>query len=211
MDNAVVTSSKNRPTTVGEEVTICSGAIVQSASVGDGSMIGMGAVIQAGAVVGPGCYIDAGAVVPAGARIPAGQLWSGAPARQLRALSADELAFLRATAASNASLGLEHAAQGAKSTEALERDAEIRLLKLEGGFAPDTPIAEPDPDVVEYYRLTAPGDQHGLFRSTEYDYTAELAAREAEELAMDRAEEQLYNEMVANKRRLGEGTGAPMQ
>lgn len=100
MDNAVVSTVKGKPASIGQDVTIMPGAVVQSATIGDGAMIGMGAVVQPGASVGADCFVDAGAVVPAGTKIPAGQLWTGVPAKFLRTLSADEMSYLRSTAVS---------------------------------------------------------------------------------------------------------------
>lgn len=200
MDNAVVCSAKGKPTAIGQDVTIMPGAVVQSATIGDGCMIGMGAVVQAGAVIGPDCFIDAGAVVTPGTTVPAGQLWTGVPAKFLRALSADEMSYLRSTAVTSSALGLAHAAQLAKDTPTLEHEQEVRLLKMESGFAPNKEVSTPDADVIEYYKLTSQDANDGLFRGKEYDLTSELAQREAEEVAADAAEEAYYAALARQKR-----------
>jgi hypothetical protein len=200
MDNAVIGTLKGKPAVIGADVTIMPGAVVTSATVGDGAMVGMGAVVQAGATVGPDSFVDAGAVVGPGTTIPAGQLWTGSPARFLRSLSAEEMSYLRSTAGTMAGLGRSHALQLAKDTATLEREAEIRELKLEAHVAPSTPISEPDADVVEYYKLTDHAANAGLFRDNEYDLSTELAAREVEELAADKAEEAYYATLARTKR-----------
>lgn len=200
MDNAIVNTLKGKPVHIGSDVTIMPGAVVTSATVGDGAMVGMGAVVQAGAVVGADSFVDAGAVVKPGTNIPAGQLWTGAPAAFLRSLSAEEMSYLRSTAGGTAALGMSHAAQGAKNTATLEQEAKIRVLKLEAHVPPTTPISEPDADVVEYYKLTEHNASQGLWRDKEYDLSTEMAAREAEEVAADKAEEAFYAAMARQKR-----------
>lgn len=203
-DNALVTASaRGGPSRVGDDATVCAGAVVTSSLIGDGAMIGPGAVLGAGCVVGADAFVDAGAVLPAGAAVPPGQAWSGAPAAYLRALTADEMSFLRSAAGETAELGRAHGAQLAKDTPSLEFEAAVRDLKLEGSFAPDTPVSKPDADIEQYYKLTAPGEQAGLFRSVEYDLEAELAAREAAEVAADAAENAKYAALAADAR-LGE-------
>ncbi len=78
------------------------GARVVSATVESGARIGMGAHVLPGAVVGKNAFVDAGAVVGRGVRVPEGEVWTGNPARKLRSLTAEELAFLRSSAACTA-------------------------------------------------------------------------------------------------------------
>ena len=119
-------------------------------------------------------------------------------------LSADEIHYLRASARVYGELGAVHFAQGEKSVAMIEADENIRLLKQENGFAPDEPIVRNDPDVVDYYRLSAQHANPGLFRTGERDVTAELAMKEAEEVAADAAEDEYYATLAFN-RRVGEG------
>jgi hypothetical protein len=200
-------SSAGRGAELGNDVVIAPGAMVQSASIGDGAMVGMGASVLAGAQVGSDSFVDAGAVVAPGTVVPSGQLWTGSPARHLRALAPAEMAYLRSSALAYADLGAVHAAEGAKGVEAVEEEEELRWAKIEGGYAPNTPVSTEDVDVVEYYKLTQKHANPGLWREEEKDVAGELARREAEEIAADRAEEAYHNAVARNKR-VAEALGA---
>jgi len=207
LDNALVSTTAAGPASLGADVTVCAGAHVQSAALGDGAMVGAGAQVLAGASVGADSYVDAGAVVAAGTSVPSGQLWTGAPARFLRALEADEMSFLRSAALRTAALAQQHAAQGALSVAAVEAQAEERLTRLENSIPAEAPLAKVDADVVQYYRLTAPKENSGLLRAAELNVAEELRLREEFELAADTAEEQYYNAQ-ARLRRVGEAVRA---
>lgn len=201
LDNAVVYSTKERPTVIGNDVTISPGATVQSADIGDGAMIGMGAVVQSGAKVGKDAFVDAGSVVAAGTEVPAGALVTGNPARQLRVLSAEEIAYLRSTAALYSNLGLRHQEQSNKSHEQLDDEEEDDLLRVEYGLEPEAPIPTVDPDVVQYYKLSQFNEKRtGLLREEDFNQAAELKAREEEELAADAAENAHYAHVARLKR-----------
>lgn len=208
LDNALVsTTAAGGAASLGADVTVCAGAHVQSAALGDGAMVGAGAQVLAGAAVGADSYVDAGAVVAAGTSVPSGQLWTGAPARFLRALEADEMSFLRSAALRTAALAQRHAAQGALDVAAVEAQAEERLTRLENSIPAEAPLAKVDADVVQYYRLTAPKENSGLLRSAELNVAEELRLREEAELAADTAEEAFYNGK-ARLRRIGETINA---
>jgi len=87
------------PLLVGAEVTVGHRVILHACTVGDRCLIGMGAILMDGVVVGEESIVGAGSVVPAGKRIPARTLWVGAPARQARTLSEQEIAYLSESAA----------------------------------------------------------------------------------------------------------------
>ena len=203
LDNAQVSGAE-----LGNDVVIAPGArVAASASIGAGAMVGMGAQVLAGARVGSDSFIDAGAVVAAGTVVPSGQLWTGVPARHLRALAPAEVAYLRSSALAYADLSSVHCAQGAKGPEAVEEDEDLRWAKLEGGYAPNIPVSEEDADVIQYFKLTEKHANPGLWRDAETDVAAELARREAAEIAEDRAEEAYHNAVARNKR-VAEALGA---
>ena len=89
-DNAVLHLADSYPCLVGNYVTVGHSAIVHACTVGDETLIGMGAVILDGAVVGRQCLIGAKALVTQGTQIPDGSLVLGAPAKIVRALTANE-------------------------------------------------------------------------------------------------------------------------
>ena len=91
-DNAVLHTERDRPLTVGNNVTVGHGAIVHCTSVGDNTLIGMNAVLLDGAVIGKDCVIGAGAVVRENDVVPDGTLMVGVPARPVRTLSPEQRA-----------------------------------------------------------------------------------------------------------------------
>lgn len=80
-------------TYIGSGITIGHGAILHACRLEDDCFIGMGAVLLDGAVVESGAMVAAGAVVTPGKRVKAGELWAGNPARLLRPLSPEDVAF----------------------------------------------------------------------------------------------------------------------
>ena len=87
-DNAVLHVSREHPTTIGEEVTIGHGAVLEGCTVGSRALIGMGSTVMSRAGVGAGSIVAAGAVVMEGTDIPAGRLFAGVPARDRGEISA---------------------------------------------------------------------------------------------------------------------------
>ena len=96
-DNAVLHTEAGHPLRIGNNCTIGHGAIVHCTSVGDNCMIGMGAILLDGAVIGNNCIIGAGAVVKERAVVPDGTMMVGIPAKPVRELGEEQLAFLKQT------------------------------------------------------------------------------------------------------------------
>lgn len=202
LENAVVGSAKGSPTQIGSEVVVSPGASVTGAHIGDGAMIGMGAVVQPRARIGNDSFIDAGAVVVAGTVVPPGTLWTGAPARQLRALKPEEMSYLRTMATLYGELSQRHYEQERKAPREVEAEEELRLLRRELRLKPAEPVPTVPADVIEYYNLTERNSEVGLLRGAERDDAAEAALREAEEVAADHAENAMYAQ-AARLRRVG--------
>ena len=93
-DNAVLHTEIGHPLTIGDNVTIGHGAVVHCASVGSNTLIGMGAILLDGAVIGDHCIIGAGAVVKEKTVVPSGAMMVGVPAKCVRELGPEQLAFL---------------------------------------------------------------------------------------------------------------------
>lgn len=91
-------------TYIGSDITIGHNATIHACTLEDGCFIGMGAVILDGVVVETGAMVAAGAVVTPGKRVKRGELWGGNPAKLLRPLAADEMAFFPKSAANYARL-----------------------------------------------------------------------------------------------------------
>ncbi|TWC38596.1 phenylacetic acid degradation protein [Pseudomonas sp. SJZ079] len=92
-DNCVLHSFPGAEMWVGPCGHIGHGAILHGCRVGANALVGMHAVLMDGVEVGENAFVAALAFVKAGQVIPANSLFAGQPARLLRALSADELAW----------------------------------------------------------------------------------------------------------------------
>ncbi len=94
-DNAIMHCDAGIPNVIGSHVTIGHAALVHGASVGDGSLIGMSATLLGQSEIGVECLVAAGAVVPPRMKVPDRTLVAGVPARMVRELTDDDLAYLR--------------------------------------------------------------------------------------------------------------------
>lgn len=81
------------PLDIGSEVTVGHNATLHGCRIGNRVLVGMGATVMDGAVVEDNVVIAAGALVTPGKRLESGHLYAGSPARQMRALSEDEMGF----------------------------------------------------------------------------------------------------------------------
>lgn len=93
-DLSMVHVDTNKPTTIGNNVTIGHAAIVHACSIGDNTLIGMGATILDGAQIGKYVIIGANSLVPQNKQIPDYSMVFGSPAKVIRPLSEQEIAFL---------------------------------------------------------------------------------------------------------------------
>jgi carbonic anhydrase/acetyltransferase-like protein (isoleucine patch superfamily) len=99
-DNAVIHCADDLPTTIGADVVVGHGAMLEGCRVEDGALIGMGAIVLQHASVGTRAMIAAGTVVPERGEIRAGVLAAGVPARTLKSeLSGSALAWTESAAA----------------------------------------------------------------------------------------------------------------
>ena len=94
-DNSVLHLADDFPCIVGNYVTVGHSVIVHACTIGDECLLGMGSVILDGAVIGEQCLVGAKALVTQHAQIPPGSLVLGAPAKVVRALTAEERAGLK--------------------------------------------------------------------------------------------------------------------
>lgn len=81
------------PLIIGERVTVGHSVILHGCHIGDECLIGMGSIIMDKAVLEPRVLLGAGSLVPEGKTLQGGFLYLGRPAKQLRALTAEELAY----------------------------------------------------------------------------------------------------------------------
>lgn len=94
-DNAVIHVTTNKfPTLIGNRVTIGHSAVVHAATLEDECLVGMHSTVLDGAVIQSRSMVAAGALVSPGKVVESGWLWAGVPARPVRKLTEDELAYL---------------------------------------------------------------------------------------------------------------------
>jgi carbonic anhydrase/acetyltransferase-like protein (isoleucine patch superfamily) len=84
---------------IGDDVTVGHRVTLHGCTVGSRVLLGMGAIVMDGAEIGDDCIIGAGALVTQGTKIPAGSLAMGVPAKVVRPLKPEEIAFLKKSAA----------------------------------------------------------------------------------------------------------------
>ncbi len=89
---------KTAPLQVGDEVTVGHRVLLHGCTLGNRILVGMGSIIMDGAVIEDECMIGAGALITQGKKFPARSLILGAPARRIREVTAEELAFLSKSA-----------------------------------------------------------------------------------------------------------------
>ena len=98
----------SHPTVVGDEVTVGHGVILHGCTVADRCLIGMGAVLLNGSSVGADCIVAAGTLLTEGVVVPPRSLVMGSPGKVRRALTDDEIAFIRDSAANYVAYRLDY-------------------------------------------------------------------------------------------------------
>jgi len=89
---------KKSPLSIGDEVTVGHRVTLHGCTIGNRVLLGMGAIVLDDAVIGDDCVIGAGALVTQKMQVPSGSLVFGSPAKVIRPLRNEELAFLKASA-----------------------------------------------------------------------------------------------------------------
>jgi carbonic anhydrase/acetyltransferase-like protein (isoleucine patch superfamily) len=98
----------SHPTVVGDEVTVGHGVILHGCTVADRCLIGMGAALLNGSSVGADCIGAAGTLLTEGVVVPPRSLVMGSPGKVRRALTDDEVAFIRDSAANYVGYRLDY-------------------------------------------------------------------------------------------------------
>jgi carbonic anhydrase/acetyltransferase-like protein (isoleucine patch superfamily) len=84
---------KGAPLVIGDRVTVGHSVILHGCTIGDECLIGMGSIVMDKAVLEPRVLLGAGSLVPEGKVLASGYLYIGRPAKQLRPLTSEELAY----------------------------------------------------------------------------------------------------------------------
>ncbi|MCB1530148.1 MAG: gamma carbonic anhydrase family protein [Rhodospirillales bacterium] len=108
-DGSVIhTTRKVSGTYIGDDVTVGHMALLHACRIGSRAFIGMGAVVMDQAVVEDEAMVAAGALLTPGKHVPSGQLWGGSPARYMRDITPEELAFFTVSANNYVELAREY-------------------------------------------------------------------------------------------------------
>jgi carbonic anhydrase/acetyltransferase-like protein (isoleucine patch superfamily) len=109
-DGSVIhVSSKVSGTTIGCDVTVGHMVLLHACTLQDGSFVGMGSTLLDEVVVETGAMVAAGSLVTPGKIVKAGELWGGRPARKMRDMGADEIAYGKEIIAHYVKRGAEYA------------------------------------------------------------------------------------------------------
>lgn len=119
-------SGKVLPTIIGDNVTVGHSAVLHGCTVEDEAFVGMGATLLDGVVVEKNGMVAAGALVRQNTKIPCGEVWAGNPARFLRKLTEEEVAFISQSAVNYKNLAKVHAAENAKPFDEIEFEKLMR-------------------------------------------------------------------------------------
>lgn len=85
---------KSAPLILGDDITVGHRVTLHGCTIGNRVLIGMGAVILDAAVIGDDSIVAAGALVTKGKVFPPRSLIQGSPAKVVRALTDEEVAFM---------------------------------------------------------------------------------------------------------------------
>jgi len=77
--------------TIGDDVTVGHNVTVHGCTIEDRCLIGIGSTILDGAIIHRNVLLGAGSLVPEGKELESGYLYLGAPAKQIRPLTDDEI------------------------------------------------------------------------------------------------------------------------
>lgn len=97
------------PLVVGARVTVGHGVILHACTIEDECLIGMGSIILDRAVIRKHVLLGAGSLVSEGKVLESGHLYLGRPAKLVRALTPDEIAYFAYSAAHYVKLARSHA------------------------------------------------------------------------------------------------------
>uniref|UniRef100_M4DC56 Uncharacterized protein n=1 Tax=Brassica campestris TaxID=3711 RepID=M4DC56_BRACM len=131
-DNSLVHVAKTNlagkvlPTTIGDNVTVGHSAVIHGCTVEDEAFVGMGATLLDGVVVEKHAMVAAGSLVRENTRIPSGEVWGGNPAKFMRKLTDEEIAYISKSAENYINLAHIHAAENSKSFEEIEIERALR-------------------------------------------------------------------------------------
>lgn len=87
------------PLVIGNRVTVGHAVTLHACTVEDECLIGMGSIVLDGAIIKKQVLLGAGSLVPEGKILESGHLYLGRPAKPVRLLTGDEIAYFNDSAA----------------------------------------------------------------------------------------------------------------
>jgi len=86
------------PLIVGDHVTVGHAVVLHGCRIGNECLIGIGSIVMDDAVIEDRVMVGAGSLIPPGKVLQSGYLYTGRPAAQVRALTAEEITYLKYSA-----------------------------------------------------------------------------------------------------------------
>jgi len=115
--------TKSSPINIGNNVLIGRKVIIDSGvSIGDGCNIGDKVILHEGAKMEHKSMVTIGSIVEPGSVVKSGEVWSGAPAKKIRAMLPAEIEATSKKVEESVLLALDHAAEIAKTWQQIEQD-----------------------------------------------------------------------------------------
>jgi phenylacetic acid degradation protein len=140
-DNCVVHGFPGTDTVMEEDAHVGHGAVLHGCTVRRNALVGMNAVVMDGAVIGESAFVAAMAFVKAGFAVPARTLVAGIPAKIVRPLTDEEIAWK---------------GQGTREYQKLARRSLATMREVEALTAPEPERKRLDLSTVPPLYLTKP-------------------------------------------------------
>lgn len=102
--------SDETPLVIGDNVTVGHSCCLHACTVGNNVLVGMSTTILDNAIIEDNVMIGAGSLVPPNKTLESGYLYLGSPVKQIRKLSAEEIAHLSYSAAHYVKVANNHKA-----------------------------------------------------------------------------------------------------
>lgn len=96
------------PINIGDNVTVGHSCILHACTVKNNSFIGMQSLLMDLSVVNENAMLAAGSLLPPAKIIPSGELWGGRPAKFMRKLTNEEIAFIQISADNYSLLAMQY-------------------------------------------------------------------------------------------------------
>lgn len=95
-DGAVVHTSRfDGPTNIGSDITIGHMALIHACTIMDNAFIGMHSTVMDKAIIEQYAFVAAGSLVTPGKIVKSRELWAGSPAKLVRKVTEEEVAFMK--------------------------------------------------------------------------------------------------------------------